>query len=358
MDPQGSEMPTDDWKAPLRHLVAWLLRAATRWSARPVGLVLVYHAVDNRQGDRRRELVPPHALELFNAQVRHAGRAYRVVPARDIVEAVAKRRRGGRVPLAITFDDDLPSHLGFALPALANGGHSATFFLTGAALQEPAEFWWERLQRLATRGLTPDMKRRLAEAAGGDPEPLGDRDWAVALGRAIQQLTPDRQDAVDALLIGLAGPPPADAGLRGPEVRQLVAAGHEIGFHTRRHYRLPTLDGSQLARALREGHHELAVAAGVEPHLLAYPFGRADERVAAAARAEGFSCGFSTVPLAVTAASSPWLLPRVEPSFRSPGHFALQLAEIMRPRPGGSRRGRLERTPAAHVVETREQAAA
>ena len=340
-----------DWKEPLRHLVAWLLHTAARWSGRPVGLVLVYHAVGERQGDGRRELVPPHALARLDAHLRHAGRVYRIVLARDIVEAVAQRRRGGRVPLAITFDDDLPSHVRLALPALAAGGHPATFFLTGAALDEPAEFWWERLQRLAARGLDADTMRRLAEAAGGEPEPLPGRDWPVALGRAIQQLPPDRRDSTDALLIELAGPPPAEAGLRAPEVRQLVAAGHEIGFHTRRHYRLTTLGHARLAQALQEGRDELGAAAGIAPHLLAYPFGRADERVAAAARAHGFDRGFSTVPLAVTSACSPWLLPRIEPSFRSPGHFALQLAQIVWARGGTSRRGRAESAGAARAAE-------
>jgi hypothetical protein len=38
------------------------------------------------------------------------------------------------------------------------------------------------------------------------------------------------------------------------------------------------------------------------------------------------------VPEAVRPDSSPWLLPRAEPSFGGPGRFALQLALILRGR--------------------------
>ena len=275
-------MPARDWKEPLRRLVAWLFRNAARWSA--VRSALCWSTTRSTIGRATAggSSCRAHALALIEAQLRHAGRAYRVVPARDIVEAVASRRRGGRVPLAITFDDDLPSHVGLALPALAKGGHRATFFLTGASLEEPAEFWWERLQRIAARGLDEDTRRRLVEAVGGEPESLPGRDWALALGRAIQQLPLDRLEAADQLLAQLAGPPPAGAGLRTEGVRQLVAAGHEIGFHTLRHLRLPTLDGPQLEQALQQGRDELAAVAGAASPLLAYPFGRANERVAAA----------------------------------------------------------------------------
>jgi hypothetical protein len=48
--------------------------------------------------------------------------------------------------------------------------------------------------------------------------------------------------------------------------------------------------------------------------------------VAAAAREAGFRSGFTSRPEAVTSDSDPLLLGRVEPSFRSKGHLALQLA--------------------------------
>jgi hypothetical protein len=51
--------------------------------------------------------------------------------------------------------------------------------------------------------------------------------------------------------------------------------------------------------------------------------------VAATARGAGFACGYTTTEVAVTPASDPLLLGRFNPSYRSPGHFALQLVRIL-----------------------------
>ena len=55
--------------------------------------------------------------------------------------------------MAITFDDDLRSHVDFAAPLLARVGATATFFLSGSSLDDPNRFWWERLQEAFDRGL-------------------------------------------------------------------------------------------------------------------------------------------------------------------------------------------------------------
>ncbi|HET6551256.1 MAG TPA: polysaccharide deacetylase family protein, partial [Solirubrobacter sp.] len=315
-------------REPLRVLAAAALRWATRLSGRRVGVVLVYHAVGPRGGDRTRELVPAHSIATLAAQLEHARRRYRPVRASEIRRAVAERRRGGRIPLAVTFDDDLGSHVEHAAPVLARLGLSATFFVTGAGLDGPAEFWWQRLQRVADRGLRAAERERLVGLLGAEPAPRPGRSAELALGRAIEQAPPDVRDAIDAELGHLAGPPP-DPGLSAAGLSALVAGGHDIGFHTARHYRLTTLEDAALARAMTEGRDAVAAAAGSAPRLLAYPHGRADERVAAAARAAGFDAAFTTVPHPVEPAIDPWRLPRAEPSFRTPGHFALQLAQIV-----------------------------
>jgi hypothetical protein len=53
-----------------RRLLARPLGLALRLSARRTGLVLVYHALAERQGDPARELVPPQSLEAFERQLR------------------------------------------------------------------------------------------------------------------------------------------------------------------------------------------------------------------------------------------------------------------------------------------------
>jgi len=70
----------------------------------------------------------------------------------------------------------------------------------------------------------------------------------------------------------------------------LIASGVHVGSHTRTHPRLPDLDSTELARELAGSREELAPPAD----LVAYPWGLADDAVAAAAREAGYRGGFVT----------------------------------------------------------------
>lgn len=324
---------------PLRRLIRLAVRAVggpvcglgatlLRPSGRKVGVVLIYHGIapPRPSGD---ELVPPHAPELFTRHVHHLRRWYRIVDASDLPEAVASRRRGRRFPVAITFDDDLPQHVRTALPVLRSAGACATFFLCGSSLDRPLAFWWQRLQRAVDAGgdEVPELVSRRAA------EPVATGATIGELGLAIELMSPEDRDAVAAELGLLAGPDPPDAGLRAADVRALIEAGMTIGFHTLRHDSLTLLDDDRLAEAMRSGRERLEEAAGRQLDSIAYPHGRSDHRVADAARSAGFRVGFACEGRPVWPDADPLLVPRIEPSFRSGGHFALQLLLALLARP-------------------------
>jgi peptidoglycan/xylan/chitin deacetylase (PgdA/CDA1 family) len=291
-------------------LAAAGLAAAQRLRGPGTGLALVYHRLAPSAGDPARELLPAIALDDFRAQLRVLRRHYRAVPASELPEAARTRRRGQRLPVAITFDDDDPGHLRHAAPALAAAGLPATFFLCGASLDAPRAFWWERLQALVDAGGTPPA---------GLPGDL----HAAAL--AIEAMPAAERERVDGLLAAAVGDPPPDAGLRAPEVAAL-AATFEIGFHTLRHHSLDTLDDTELARAMREGRAPLEAAAGGALRCVAYPSGRTDVRTAGAAATAGFATGYTTTGRALLAGDDLRLIGRIEPRSPSLGVFALKLA--------------------------------
>jgi hypothetical protein len=86
------------------------------------------------------------------------------------------------------------------------------------------------------------------------------------------------------------------------------------------------LDDDDLARAMEEGRSELADTVGQPLTAISYPHGRADARVASAARAAGFDVGFTGSPELVTDQSDPLLLGRLSPSYKSLGEFAFEIA--------------------------------
>jgi peptidoglycan/xylan/chitin deacetylase (PgdA/CDA1 family)/SAM-dependent methyltransferase len=227
-----------------------------------------------------------------------------------------RRERGRPFPLAITFDDDAASHAAEVAPVLERAGAPATFFLNGASLDEPHSFWWDRLQAAVDRGL--DLPAPLAAGTG-----------IRELGAVVEELAPAERERLAAQLGELVGPDPPDAGMRAADVERLAAAGFEIGFHTRDHNPLVQLDDDELAHALSDGRDELAALAGGPIDTVAYPHGQADERVAAAARAAGYASGFTATPDAVTPATDPLLLGRVEAPVDSVGGLAWLVASAL-----------------------------
>jgi peptidoglycan/xylan/chitin deacetylase (PgdA/CDA1 family) len=77
-------------------------------------------------------------------------------------------------------------------------------------------------------------------------------------------------------------------GLTSKQIRSLIAAGWEVDSHTLTHPDLTTLDDRALKRELVDSRRELRKRFGVRADFLAYPAGRYDARVEAAARAAGY----------------------------------------------------------------------
>ncbi len=93
-----------------------------------------------------------------------------------------------------------------------------------------------------------------------------------------------------------------------PALRDLAAAGVAIGSHAATHRDLRRLGDAALAQELAGSRAALEDALGISVQSVAYPFGRADARVRAAARAAGFTLGFSMCPRAPS--GDPLALPR------------------------------------------------
>jgi peptidoglycan/xylan/chitin deacetylase (PgdA/CDA1 family) len=291
--------------------LGFLVCAALRLTGLRAGLAVMYHRVGDPPGDYATELVPNLGTRMFESQVRYLRRLFRLVPASELHDAVAARRRGGRFPAAITFDDDDAGHALVSAPILERHGAPATFFLNGASLAAPFRFWWEVVELAVRRGIE---------------QPQGDiHEHAMR----VQMLPAAERAAVVERLEEKVGPAPPDAGMREALVRELADGGFEIGFHTLRHEFLTLLDSDALTRAMADGRDELAAIAGRPLDTIAYPHGGAEPREADAARAAGFRWGYTTRAMAVTPESDPLLLGRVECSFRSMGHFALRLSRAL-----------------------------
>ena len=284
------------------------LRRRLSLPRRDGGIVLAHHRVGEPAGDRERELVPTLATSSFEERLEVLVDGYRVVSASHILE-VAVGGRNEPVPVALTFDDDLDSHLEVVAPILLQRGLPATFFV-GPPLPAGAAFWWEDLQALADGGELPS---RLDSLPGMDLGPVARREPNAihALGRTIESLPADERDAVADELHRLAGRSTRRR-LDGQGMAALVEAGFELGFHTARHYLLTTLDDVRLDRELTDGREVLSEISGKPITTMAYPHGKADARVAEAARAARFEVAFTGGSKRVDRTTDALLAPRTE----------------------------------------------
>jgi peptidoglycan/xylan/chitin deacetylase (PgdA/CDA1 family) len=166
---------------------------------------------------------------------------------------LAAAHRGGVLPrrsVAITFDDGFASAVAEARPRLSEAGLRATFFCVAAHVG-------------------------------------GRSDWATRLEDApVQQL----------------------AGYE--ELRELVAAGNEIGCHGWAH--APLDAPVDLERELVQSKAALAAALGAEVRTFAYPYGARPTAAARAVVERTYDAAFTTAAGRIAPGMAPALLPRVD----------------------------------------------
>jgi peptidoglycan/xylan/chitin deacetylase (PgdA/CDA1 family) len=78
------------------------------------------------------------------------------------------------------------------------------------------------------------------------------------------------------------------------QLRELAAAGNELADHTWNHGDLTTLTSEQARLRIRMAADAIESLVGLRPITLAYPYGRYDPTVEAAANAEGMAMAFTT----------------------------------------------------------------
>jgi peptidoglycan/xylan/chitin deacetylase (PgdA/CDA1 family) len=156
------------------------------------------------------------------------------------------------------------------------------------------------LRRLRLRPLAPDrlaafhtdpqatLPRRSFVLAADD----GFRDAVVALGRHadLRPFVFVPTSAVGGAATWVDREPVAS----WTELRELVSRGGVVGSHGRSHVSFPELDAAALATELGESMRELRAKIPDAAPLLAYPHGRNDAEVRAAAEAAGYHAAFSS----------------------------------------------------------------
>lgn len=296
--------------------------------------MLTYHRVGDRAHDGDGLCVP---VSEFEQQMRHLrGAGYDVVPLHQLVADV----RGGtltRPAVSVTFDDGYLDAWSHASPILESLGFPATFFLVGAALDPPYEFWWDAVDRILLSGAAlPD---RLSLGLSGHALHLPTASHAervAAHGAVCERMYPlDREARAAAVraLVEWSGVPAAGSSARRPmtaaEVVRLASRpGMHIGAHSQHHEQLPRLTRAAKVADLRACRVRLESLVGRPVTALSYPYGYTDADTVEAAREAGFELAVTTESRALAPGDDPLRLPRFDIGSAGSKQFQILLRDF------------------------------
>ena len=217
-------------------------------------------------------------------------RSYRLVLPEELLTAVSARRRGQRFPVALTFDDDTQAARRLRNADPPGCRRTRHVLPVWSEPGRPQERLVGTAAACGAAGPTSSEPRRCRTKSKHQKPSAID---IQVLGQAVEALAPNREGiSVSERLLEQAGPDPIDAGL---PARRDNPASHPptsnrlstLGITARSPlWTVHQLRDTPWRTATRLFHcsRESALA-------IAYPHGRADARVANAARRAGFESG-------------------------------------------------------------------
>ena len=252
--------------------------------------ILIYHRVLARPDP----LFPGEVdAALFGRQLRLVKRFHTPLPLAEAVQ----RLQDGSLPAraaCITFDDGYADNAQVALPLLQRHGLHATFFIATGYL-DGGQMWNDTVIEAVRQAPAPVLDLR---ELGLDCLPvanLAQRQAAIAtvLGQ-LKYLPFDRRQQLAMQIRRQAGATAgAPAMLSTAQLRQLQAAGMELGAHTVSHPILSTLPEQEARLDIANGKHQLESLIQAPVTLFAYPNGKAGRDYGAPHVAMVRSLGFT-----------------------------------------------------------------
>jgi peptidoglycan/xylan/chitin deacetylase (PgdA/CDA1 family) len=191
------------------------------------------------------------------------------------------------------------------------------------ALSVSPEAFTEQLALLGARGFTPVTTARLADA-WRTGRPLPDRPVLITFDDGYEGVHRHALPALAAhsfvatLFVTTGwlrgaydeGRAP-DTMLDWDQVRELAAAGTEIGGHSHSHPQLDQLDDRRLGFETGRCREIIATELGTEPASFAYPYGYSSRRVRRTVRAAGFGQALAVGNALARRTQGPYALERV-----------------------------------------------
>lgn len=256
------------------------------------------------------------------------------------LDEAAQRLTDGSLPAraaALSFDDGYADNHDVALPLLRRHGLPCSFFVATGFL-DGGRMWNDTLIEAVRHSHQPVLDLRGLQDGRGDDlgqHALGDtagrRAALGALIGRVKYLPPaPRLACVNAIAERAEVAPANDLMMSSQQVRQLRAAGMQIGAHTVSHPILATLSPTEAADEMARSRDTLQQLLGEPVGLFAYPNGKPGTDYLpdvhpGLVRELGFDAAVSTRWAAARRGDDVFQIPRFTPWDRSRAKFGLRL---------------------------------
>lgn len=268
---------------------------------------------------------------LFERDADVIASVFNVLSLPDAIE----RMQAGTLPAkaaSITFDDGYANNYSNAAPILESRGLTATFFITGGAIENG--IMWNDLVIESVARRKSDFDTAAIAALDGDEiqELPDDRKVRTILDKLKYLPLDQRLDAATALYEANVGGEPPRLMMRPEQIADLAARRFDIGAHTINHPILKQLSPDESRKEIEHSRDWVAAVTGRVPESFAYPNGRPgvdfDDRTCKQVAHAGYSLAVSTEWGVASRKDDRFGVPRVGPWWRQGYSLASGFAKI------------------------------
>jgi peptidoglycan/xylan/chitin deacetylase (PgdA/CDA1 family) len=266
--------------------------APFRLANRGKALIVTYHRFTHDDADIKT------AARAFAEQLDYLTHYYQVVPLSFIAERLAARQSLPANVAAITIDDGYSDAYDIAFPLLRRRKLPAAMFVVTEFVDQKRWLWTDKLRYLVAHAAARSIEGRLDDNEFCVEFERGDSIFCSAdkVNSLLKAVADDEKEAAIARMAAAFGvelpvaPPPEYASVTWEQVREMSAAGIEIGSHTATHPILPNVSLEHVRRELVESRQRIAAEIGRSVDLFCYPNGDYNDVVMREAERAGYTC--------------------------------------------------------------------
>jgi len=296
--------------------------APFRLANRDKALIVTYHRFTHDNADVKT------ASHAFVQQLDYLTDHYEIVPLSYIGERLA---RGERLPAniaAITIDDGYSDAYDIAFPLLRERRLPATIFVVTDFVDRRHWLWTDKLRYLVTHTRATTIEGTLNDHEfciefNPDDSVFCAADKVNSLLKTVPNDEKEMAIGRMAAAFGVelpAAPPRQFESVTWDQIREMSAAGLEIGSHTATHPILPNVDIAHVRRELAESRRRIGAEIGREVDLFCYPNGDYNDDIVREVERAGYRCAVTVEDGLNDEGSHPLRLKRIHADYDLP-HF-------------------------------------